>query len=100
MIKLNPEPTFKVPFKFPSAGSEVTVNLELRHMARSKLDEMTAEFADKEDADAIMRVLVSWDVDAELTRDNLKTFMDNYPAFGQALARGYVDLILRGKLGN
>lgn len=51
-------------------------------------------------ADHILAALDAWNLDFELTRDNIIALSDQYPAATAALMAAYRDACVEGKLGN
>lgn len=51
-------------------------------------------------ADYVMQVLDGWDLDVELTRENVEQLFDELPGAGQTIIDTYRTAITEGKLGN
>lgn len=102
MIKLTPNPTFKVDVALPVPGEAEPgqLTLHVRWMSRTDRQAWFEAAKEKDDADALHEVLAGWEgpVDESgapvpYTLDALKTLLNHYEhvakLFLQAIARGY-----------
>lgn len=94
MLKLTPDPTFKLPVEITVPGAEkpAIVTVEYRHKDRTALADFVERYRDKKisDEDALDEVIVAWDgVDAPYSRDALKKLALNYPAAPLELMESY-----------
>lgn len=77
---------------FKDAGEEKTEGVP-------DFQDLFLKMGDK-NADHILAALDSWNLDFELTRDNIIALSDQYPAASAALMAAYRDACVEGKLGN
>lgn len=91
ILKLNPEPTFKVDVKIPQAGKEDGIlTITYKHLPRSEIEKLDEEFKDNLGAEYVLKFVTAWAFDEELNKDNLELLFDNYPAALNAIITAYV----------
>lgn len=89
-LTLNPTPTFELNISIPVAGQleNADVTLTVKHYPQSKLNDLLGEDGIIY-ADFAREVLAGWDLDEELTPQNLDKVVDNYPHFARAVFEEY-----------
>lgn len=101
-LSLVPSPTFKAPVSIPVAGCEpVSVDFTFKHKT---LDEAKAWFETIDDNESgeskILEVVESWDLEDELTAENLRQLNQNYIGSLGEIAKGYMKALFLAKRGN
>jgi hypothetical protein len=99
MLKLQPNPTFKVKVGIPIPGDKRhDVTFTFNHMTRTEFDKFS--FTDVE-IDGLMRICAGWDgVEADFSRETLQRLCDVYPGSAFAIADAYARELHGGRLGN
>lgn len=105
MFKLQPKPTFKCQVSIPSPDGEGKLTVVFKHKGKKDLQEFFKSLTEgdnlREDADALMDLMDSWEgVDAEFSRDNLETLLDNYPGAAAAFMTAYSKALNEGRTKN
>jgi hypothetical protein len=123
-IKLGTRPeTFKpVPLKFVMPdGSDGTMEVTYKYRTRDEFAEFTSdmakpsEFDEKDETPWMERIVklaiagevryltesvTAWNLDEQLSEDNLRQLANECPAAVRAMAKGYEEACLHGRLGN
>lgn len=110
MIKLVPNPTFKVDVEFGTPNGDAKLKVEFKHKGRKALQEWIAKFQPKEgeeetealdDEVELAEIIVGWEgVDAPFNKDNLAKLIDSYPSFARAAMGTYIPSLLEGQRKN
>ena len=115
MLKLNPKPTFDADVKITVPGQDEPgiIKLTFKYMPKAALfkffDKHRAEYDDagevvkEASADDVMiaEILAGWKgMDAEYNPENLKIFLDNYPAAAGEIIVAYNKLVLESRVKN
>jgi hypothetical protein len=108
MLKLVPNPTFKLDVNIPlPTGNVAKIKLEYKHLGRAALEDWLKSTADEEgnvlrkDHEALGEVIVDWSgVDEKFSQENLEQLLDSYPSAGRAMINAYLPAILEGKTKN
>jgi hypothetical protein len=101
MFQLQPKPTFWTPISIPVPG-EVTgpnIDMEFVHKTKSELDLFIK--SDQPLDDALPEIVKNWSgASAEFGPGSIATLLNNYPSAAQAIFKGYLDALLRGREKN
>lgn len=109
MFCIDPAPTFAADVDVPMPGGATAVlPLTFRHRSIRQVQELQARMASDSlsDAQILGELIEAWQVtradgsDVPYSADALAELLDNYPAAGPEIYRGYVDALRRGRLGN
>lgn len=100
-LKLVANPTFEVPVPIPVHGGEsVPVKFTFKHRTKSDLDNWRNLLGDKEDADIILDMVVAWELDDELTRDNVVILLSNYAGAAREIITTYLQELMQARVKN
>lgn len=107
-LTLTPDPTFKLKVGIPIPGESATapVTFVVKRKKDHEVEEYRkAVFSGTENTGLIPRdklhdVIVGWDLDDELTSENIDSLFDWYPGAALAFAVRYVDEHRSARLGN
>jgi hypothetical protein len=100
-LTLDPAPTFSAPVPIPIHGGEpVSVSMTFRHRTKTEINEWRDTLSDKEDADAILDMIVGWELDDELSRENVVRLTENYSGSTMAILRTYLAEITQARIKN
>lgn len=100
-LTLNPSPTFPVLVKIPTAGGEtMQLKLTCKHRTKDGLTEFTKSRAEKSDADSILEMATSWDLEDAFTPENIETMCQNYIAAPLEIYKAYIDQLVGAKAKN
>jgi len=106
MFQLHPAPTFNAKVKLTVPGQETPaeVDFTFKHKTRTAIDDWTDRLSTERDpgkeAPLLMEVIAGWGVGNDLSEANLATLLDNYPASGGELVRGYLRAITESRAKN
>lgn len=82
MFKINPAPSFwaSVPLTVPGQAKQETIEIEFKHLSKPALKGYFEGLEGKNDSTALGEIVLNWKgVDAEFSRDNLNSLLENYP---------------------
>lgn len=103
MLKINPNPTFKLPIELPVAGEKepVKFSLEVKYRGSKELDEFFGQM-DKQQIEAVVRdTVVGWsDVDGPFTPEALDQVLAQYLGAGLVILKAYNKEVQKALLGN
>lgn len=100
-LMLQPKPTFEVKVELVLPGGEKAELLAtFKHRTRDQLRAWLEAGQSREDDDTVLEMLVNWDIDAQLDRDEVHTFNQNYIGAAALLVETYIKELSRGRLGN
>jgi len=100
-LSITQDPTFSAKVGIPRAGKPpVDVTCEFKFRTRTEFNALLETHKNSNDVDYLMEFVVGWDVDAEFSKDNLRTFLENYGGAATAIASKYTEELLPVKLGN
>ncbi len=102
MFKIAAEPTFDASLTIVGQGREQTLNVTFNAMPASEYRQMFKDISDGSLAvpDALLRILKSWDADAELSKATLEKLQDHQPGSDWAILTGYGDALAVARKGN
>ena len=103
MLKLNPNPTFKATIDITVPGHEKPekMTFTFRYRNIKSLAALYEGSKDKGNVDAVMDMVEGWEgIDAEFTRENVETFVTNYPASPMEIGRAYSRLLVESRVKN
>lgn len=102
MFKLKPDPTFDATLTIVGQGKEQKLECTFNHMARSEYAAMLEAMSkgEMDAAAAILKVIAKWNVDADLTKENVKALCDLQPGADWAIITGYGDALTVARKGN
>ena len=101
-LKLKAEPTFKAQVKIPLAGGGESepVEFTFKHRTRTELDEFFEKRKKSSNLDAVLDMVLGWNLTDEFNRDNVALLLDNYGAATLAITDVYTRELLGLRLGN
>lgn len=103
MFKLSPNSSFwaKVQLSVPGNEKPVVVELEFKYQSKTALKNYFDSLENKKDAEALGEIVLNWKgVDAEFSRENLETLLENYSAAAREIFMAYQREILEAKVKN
>lgn len=102
MFKIKPDPTFDASVTIVGQGREQKLECTFNHMSRSEYTAMLEAMAkgELETADALLKVVHSWNADGDLTRENVQALCDLQPGADWAIITGYGDALTVARKGN
>ncbi len=105
MLKINPEinPTFKetIDITIPCQKETGKLTLNFKYRTRDEFIDFSDEMIGKEDADVVMEMAEGWEnIDGEFTREEIDTFLNNYPAAAAEIFNQYRQLLFESRIKN
>lgn len=103
MLKLDPQPTFKIKVGIPVPGQDkpTQVEFEFRALSRAEMQQWFTDSRDKPDEERIPLIVVGWSgVDQSYSADMLAKMLDRYPGAAGAIVKRFVDELTGARLGN
>jgi hypothetical protein len=107
MLKITPDPTFKVPVQItvPGQAKPETLTVTFKYLSRESALAFFTDAAKNKtsDLDCLKDIMVEWegfDGPFPFNEENLKTLLDNYPASGFDLLTGYRKNLFESRIKN
>lgn len=113
MIKINPNPEFTADVEITVPGQQETgaIPLTFKYMTRVAYLDWIATFPGKKSdkkkepeprkhVDVFPEFVIGWGLDEKFTKENIKTFLDNYPAAFDEIIRAYSRLLFESRVKN
>lgn len=107
MLKITPDPTFKadVEITVPGQDKPGTIPLTFKYRGRDEfkefMDGMKSEDGKgKTVAEALPEFVEGWGLKEKFTNENIKIFLNNYPAAYGEIFTKYSELLLVSRLKN
>ena len=103
MLKINPDPSFTTEIDITVPGSHETAKVSLTFKYKNKKDllEFWQVSEGKGDESMIGEIVTGWEgFDVGFTPENLKTFLNNYPAAPYEIMMAYQGLLLESRIKN
>lgn len=89
-LKLTAEPTFKTKVGIPVPGAKpAEIEFTFRHKTRAEATAWIEQPAG-EDADALMQIVVGWELDDEFNRENMALLCDQYGGASREIVNVYL----------
>ena len=99
MLTLKRPPTFveEVELTVPGQAKTGTMKVTYNYKTNPQLNEFVLRTTKEKTTvgDALMELMVGWNLPEEFNKENLEIFMDNYPQAGMELYQAYF-LLVRG----
>jgi hypothetical protein len=100
-FQLKAAPTFQAKVGFPQAGGDpVDVLLTFKHRTKDALDEFVKSRVGKTDAEAFLEMVEGWELDDEMTKENVELLTQNHMGVGLATFQKYIDELVQHRRGN
>lgn len=92
-LALVPNPTFTAPVEIhiPGNAKPAVTKFTFKHLAEDDYNAFITSLKDRTQTDALLDILVGWEVDAEFTPENLEAFVKGYLAAAAAIIGAYFD---------
>ena len=103
MLKLQPNPTFKVKIAISVAGEQrlPVIEVEYRYLTREGVQEYFENLRGKTDAESLAAIVVGWSgVDAAYSPEALAALLNSYPAAAADLFEAFRKELLEAKRKN
>lgn len=88
-LKLNPDPTFLAKVEVPVPGGTADIACTFKYRDRAQAKAWHEARLEAEDVDVLLDVLVAWDLDDELNRENVERLCNAYPGASLAILHRY-----------
>lgn len=90
ILSLVPPETFEIPVHLPRAGRPpAIVRFTFRRRSRSEMLAMSQEFQRLDDAPAVLKVAIGWDLADEFNVENVRALCENLPGAGYAIVQAF-----------
>jgi Ca2+-binding EF-hand superfamily protein len=101
-LTLQAKPTFSADVGIQVAGEEkpVKVRMTFKHRTRTELAKFVQERDGKVDAETFLDMVVGWELEDQLTRENVELLLENYGGAAVATYRAYFDELMAARRGN
>lgn len=105
-FKITANPKFDANLTFTAQGADLKCKVTFRHMGRKAFESLFATVFDNRkdpvgaEADAVLAVVDSWDIECPLDNESVEKLCDEYPGFGVALLQGYQKAFVTHLKGN
>jgi hypothetical protein len=101
-LKLVASPTFTATVPIPLAGGEpAPVVMTFKHRTRAQCEAWLKEKSEaKADTDFVLEMVVGWDLEEPLTKENVELLLQNYMGAAKAITDVYLEQLYQAKLGN
>lgn len=121
-LKINPDPQFKadVSITVPGQSEPGTISLTFKYRGRDEYKALLEDFEDKTKdkknekgevekivikkgktfVEAFPEFVLGWDLDEKFTPENIKVFLNNYPAAYQEIFAEYLRLLFASRVKN
>lgn len=101
LFSINPNPTFSATVTFPIAGEKkASFEVVYKHKTAKEMDDFVERMKTMKDFDALVEIVVDWQVAETFNRESLQTLMDNYLGFARAAINTYFLEISGAREGN
>lgn len=102
MFKIAANPTFPATLTLVGQGHEQQLNVTFSHMKRTEYQALldSLKSGEKTTNDALLKLLVGWDADAELSAESITELLENQPGADWAIITGYSDALTVARKGN
>jgi hypothetical protein len=103
MLKLTPDPKFKVDVQITVPGVEApaTVKLVFKYMGRKQMAEFIEIQKDKEIPESLAEIVLDWEgFDEKFSPENLQIFLENYPAAPLEILKAYNKQLFESRVKN
>ena len=99
-LKLNPDPTFRKGVEVPVPGGSAEINCEFKYRDRDEVEAWWTKNENASAAEVVLDCVVSWDLDDELTAENVKLLCKRYPQAGHQIIHQYLRDLAGIRQGN
>lgn len=103
MFKLQPKPSFwaKCPVNIPGETKPAALEIEFRWLGKTGIKDFFENLEGKTDIEALSQIVLNWKgVDAEYSRENFESLLENYPQAAMAIFEGFRSEALEAKAKN
>ena len=104
MLKINPDPTFTavVEVTVPGQDKPEKLKLSFKYRGKKEIVEFFKNNEGRKETDVFMDIVAGWDgaVEAEYTKENVESFLNNYPAAASDIILGYSKLCMASRVKN
>ncbi len=102
MFQVKAPETFDATLTMVGQGREQQLKVTFRHMLRQQYLELLQDIRDQkiDAADALLKVVATWDADVPLTKDGVKLLQEHQPGADWAILTGYGDALAVARKGN
>lgn len=100
-FKLDPNPTFVAKVALPlHGGGSVEVGFTFRHKTADALEAFLRTVGERTVVDSLLEVVAGWELEDELSAENIQRLVQNYQGAGRAISAAYVAELSQARLGN
>jgi hypothetical protein len=100
-LKLVANPTFETSVDIPiHGGTDVKVKFVFKHRTKTEIKSWEKSIKGKTDAEVILEMVESWELDDELTIENAEKLTENYAGAALAIIKKYLEEIAQARTKN